>query len=154
MSSNVRLLPALVLFVVASAACGGQDPTLAPQPRPASPGPGDSPAAPLETLTIQMVDQNGSGQNGTATLTEEAGKTRVRIELQGAPPGPQPVHIHQGTCANLGAVFKPLTNLEGGKSDTTVDISLADLVAGTYSINAHKSQGEAKVYVSCGQIAR
>ncbi len=152
MSSRARFLPALALFVIAFAGCRGQDPTLAPPLRPASPSPDES--APLQTLTIQMAAQNGSGQDGSATLTDEAGKTRVAIDLKSSPAGPQPVHIHQGTCANLGSVFRPLTALQNGRSDTTVDVSLADLVAGTYSINAHKSQAEANVYVSCGQIKR
>jgi hypothetical protein len=144
------LIPALL--IIAFSGCGGQDPTLAPPPRTASPT--SDASTPLQTLTVQMAGQNGSGQDGTATLTEEAGKTRVVIELRGSPAGPQPVHIHQGTCANLGSVFKSLTALQNGRSDTTVDISLADLVAGTYSINAHRSQADAGVYVSCGQIKR
>ncbi len=52
-----------------------------------------------------MTGQNGSGQDGNTVLTGEAGKTRVAIDLKSSPAGPQPVHIHQGTCANLGPVF-------------------------------------------------
>ncbi|MGH2708531.1 MAG: hypothetical protein ACRDJF_10655 [Actinomycetota bacterium] len=151
-SRRVGMFPALALVVIASMACRGQDPTLTPPPRPASPTPDNS--APLQSLTIQMTGRNGSGQDGNAVLTGEAGKTRVVIDLESSPAGPQPVHIHQGTCANLGPVFRPLTALQNGHSDTSVDVSLVDLVGGTYSINAHRSQTEAKIYVSCGQIKR
>ncbi len=41
------------------------------------------------TLTIQLREQNGSGQNGTATLTDQGnGTTRVQIALQGFPGAP------------------------------------------------------------------
>jgi hypothetical protein len=52
--------------------------------------------------TVELSEQNGSGQSGTATLTaNDDGTVHVSIEL--SPPGeePQPAHIHEGTCADL-----------------------------------------------------
>lgn len=115
----------------------------------------DSVAQQQQTVTIQLAVQNNSGESGTATLTDVGNnQTRVVLNLQGAPAGvSQPVHIHEGTCANLNAqpAF-PLTNLSNGASETTVPIALSALLGKPYAINAHKSAQEVSVYVSCGNI--
>lgn len=109
--------------------------------------------AAADPLVIQLKTQNNSGQSGTATLTDMGGgKTKVVVDLAGSPAGPQPMHIHTGTCSNLGPVKYPLTSLANGKSETTVDVSMADLLASPHAINAHKSTTEAAVYVACGEV--
>ena len=64
-----------------------------------------------------------------------------------------PAHIHAGSCDQLGDVVIPLTNVElptgdmkGAEtahpvtiSNTEVDMSLDDLLAGDYAINVHES---------------
>lgn len=105
-------------------------------------------------VTVTMKAQNNSGESGTTTLTSQDGKTRVVINLTGAPAGvAQPAHIHKGTCANLDPkpAF-PLTNVMDGKSTTTVDVSLDALMKEQFAVNVHKSGAEAAVYVSCGEI--
>ena len=111
-------------------------------------------AGAADTVTIQLKAQNGSNQTGTATLTDVGnGMTKVVVDLANSPAGPQPLHIHDGTCANLNPTPKyPLTSLANGKSETTVNVSLSSLLAAPYAINAHKSTTEAAVYVSCGEI--
>lgn len=111
-------------------------------------------AAAADPLTIQLKTQNNSGQSGTATLTDLGNnQTKVVVDLANSPAGPQPLHIHEGTCANLTAQPKyPLTNLANGKSETTVAVSLSALLAAPFAINAHKSTTEAAVYVACGEI--
>ncbi|HEV2261237.1 MAG TPA: hypothetical protein VGR69_02975 [Candidatus Rubrimentiphilum sp.] len=108
------------------------------------------------TLSIKMTGQNGSKQNGTATLSDKAGGgVVVVVSLTNEPKGAsEPAHIHQGTCAKLNpAPWKFLTNIVGGKSTTTVPaVTVAMLKKGTYAINAHKSASQLKVYVSCGNI--
>lgn len=80
-------------------------------------------------------------------------KTEVVISLTNSPSGPQPVHIHTGTCANLNPTPEyGLTSLAGGKSETIVVVKLEDLLAGTFAVNAHKSAQEIETYVSCGEI--
>jgi hypothetical protein len=104
---------------------------------------------------VTMNEQNGSGQTGMAHLTTGAdGKTMVVLDIKsGATDVAQPAHIHEGTCANLNPKpAYPLTNVVNGKSETTVAVTLADLVAKPYAINVHKSGPEASVYVSCGDI--
>ena len=106
-----------------------------------------------EPITVQLTPQNNSGESGTAVLTDAGPKTKVVVEIKGAPAGVgQPLHVHKGMCAKLDA--KPaygLTTLAGGKSETTIDVPIGDLRKG-YAINGHKSAQEANTYVFCGNI--
>lgn len=80
-----------------------------------------------------------------------------------------PAHIHAGTCGDgLGDVIYPLSNVSeaadsgamSGASDaipvalsgTTVDSSLADLLASPYAINIHESAENIGNYIACGNI--
>ena len=109
------------------------------------------------TTTVQLAAQNNSGITGTATLEDVAGgQTRVTITVQGAPAGvPMPVHIHEGSCASLNPAPKfTLTPIQNGRSETTVNATVADITGGQHAINAHKSAQELAVYVACGDIPR
>jgi Cu/Zn superoxide dismutase len=105
--------------------------------------------------TVQLEPQNSSGESGTATLSEQGSKTKVVVDVKGAPAGvAQPVHVHKGTCDKLDP--KPaygLTTLSNGKSETTIDVPLATLEKGGFAINGHKSAQDVKTYVFCGNIA-
>ncbi len=107
-----------------------------------------------DTVTVQMNAQNGSGEDGTATITKVGDNDiKVVFNLKNAPADAQPAHIHKGTCANLDPKpLYPLNNAVNGSSDTTVMTSMADLENGTYAVNVHKSATDIKTYVSCGDI--
>lgn len=108
-----------------------------------------------EAVEVELSEQNESGQSGTATLEPAGeGQTTVTLELSNPPDVPQPVHIHEGTCAELNPqpAF-PLENLEDGAPETTVDISVEDLQSGEYAINAHASEEDVETYVACGDIS-
>jgi Cu/Zn superoxide dismutase len=104
--------------------------------------------------TVQLTPQNNSGESGTATLTEQGTKTKVVVDVKGAPAGvAQPLHVHKGACAKLDP--KPaygLATLTNGKSETTIDVPLASLQAGGFAINGHKSAQDVNTYVFCGDI--
>ena len=107
------------------------------------------------SLDINMGAQNNSKQDGTATLKAVQGGVLVTISLKNEPAGAsQPAHIHQGTCAKLNpAPWKPLSNVVGGKSVTTVKgVTIGDLKKSSYAINVHKSAADLATYVSCGDI--
>ena len=91
-------------------------------------------------VMVTLSEQNASGESGTATLIEVDGKVKVTLKL-GAPVGvTQPAHIHVGACPDVGAVKYPLTSPVDGMSETTLDITLAELKAGLpLGINIHKS---------------
>lgn len=108
------------------------------------------------TITIKMVAQNSSGENGTAVLTQVADGTKVDVKLDGQPKDvAQPTHIHVGNCGNINkAPEYPLTSTTNGEGVSTVKgVQLADLLKGTYAINVHKSGTDIGTYVSCGNIA-
>lgn len=108
-----------------------------------------------DTVTIKLMAQNGSKQNGTATLTAQGSKTKVVISLANANPN-EPAHIHPGPCKTLDPAPKyPLTNVVKGMSTTVVDASLASLMSGAFAINVHAGGGALiKKYVSCGDIPK
>ena len=98
---------------------------------------------------------------------------RLRARAQGAPES-HPAHIHSGTCAELGDVVFPLSNVGGDfpsdgtpmagsamgatsaipveASVTTVQASLADIVSGGHAINIHESAENIQNYIACGDI--
>ena len=81
---------------------------------------------------------------------------------------PQPAHIHTGTCAELGDVVVPLTDVvvvgqdaEHGGSEsaipvkssyTEVDMPLQEIIDGGHAINVHLSAEEIGTYIACGDI--
>ena len=125
----VSLMLGLVGTVLASAAATAQQP-----------------------LTINLSEQNGSGINGTAVLTPMGNQTRVVVNVRGPATGPLPAHIHVGQCPNPGAVVAPLTSIQNGTSETTVNMTIDQMRAARHAVNLHKSPQEASVYVSCGDL--
>jgi hypothetical protein len=109
-----------------------------------------------KSVTVKLSAQNKSGESGTAKLTPAGDKTKVELNIKGAPKGvAQPAHIHEGTCAKIDPKPKyPLTNVMDGKSTTEVPADIKTLRAGNLAINVHKSADEAKVYVACGDIKK
>lgn len=105
------------------------------------------------SITIDLDEVDGSGVSGTATLTEEDGQTTVEIELDGTPEdGVHPVHIHAGTCDDLGDVVFPLEDVVEGSSSSTIDATLGDIMAAEHAINVHLSADELAVWVACGNL--
>ena len=110
-----------------------------------------------------------AGMLASGSLAQESG-TPVAIEDD----VPRPVHIHAGTCEELGDVVYPLTNLTGAttlpgtpeaspvaegvpdapvyESITEVDASLEDLLASEHAINVHASEENIQTYIACGNI--
>lgn len=112
-------------------------------------------SAGAKTLTVQMKALNGSGENGTAVLTQESDGVHIALALKNGPKDtPQPTHIHIGTCGNIKkAPEYALNNTVDGKGESTVKgVKLSDLMAGKYAINVHKSGDDLGTYVSCGNI--
>jgi LPXTG-motif cell wall-anchored protein len=104
-----------------------------------------------QSMTINLAEQNGSGQMGTAVLTPDGAGTRVVLTLSNAP-GPHPAHIHAGQCPTPGAVVFPLTSVTDGTSETTVAATMEQIMAAPHAVNVHKSPQEIPVYTSCGNI--
>lgn len=106
------------------------------------------------TTTVILATENNSKESGTVQLTDDGtGKVTAILNLIGAPKGvPQPAHIHTGTCAKPGDVVYPLSSAVDGTSTTTLDTSLANILATGMIINVHKSQAAINTYVACGEL--
>ena len=106
-------------------------------------------------MTVELSEEAGSGQTGTATLTADGEQTMVSIEIDGDPVSDsQPAHIHEGSCGddlNPEPAFG-LPNVTDGSSTATVDVSLEALQASDYAINLHMSNEDLTTYTSCGNI--
>lgn len=133
----------ITLIATASAACGL---LLSAAAVPA--------AAAHPDVTIKMHAQNGSGEYGTATLTDLGGRTRIVIALQHENTlGSQPAHVHLGPCSKLNPKPKyPLKNVILGHSNTTVDVPITEILGHGMAINVHESASQLGKYVSCGDI--
>lgn len=105
-------------------------------------------------VTVNLLEQNDSGESGTATLKEVNGKVMVSVKTTGsAADVAQPAHVHVGTCPEVGAVKYPLTSVVNGVSETELTATMADIKAGLpFGINVHKSQTQASLYTVCGDI--
>jgi hypothetical protein len=110
-------------------------------------------SAATNALSVPLSAQYGSGESGTATLSQVNGDVKVVVAIPNGPAGPQPAHIHSGNCSSLGGVAYALTSLVSGASVTVVKgITIDQLLAGKYAINVHKSTDDLGTYVSCGNI--
>ncbi len=113
-----------------------------------------SPEATANEMTVNLAEENKSGESGTATLKEANGKTTVTLNLIGFPKGvSQPAHIHVGVCPGVGAVKYPLTSVLDGKSITVLNVTVDQLRTSLpLAINVHKSALEISNYTSCGGL--
>ena len=115
-----------------------------------------SATAATSNATVTIEAQNGSNENGTATLTQMGDDVQVYVVLTGAPATtPQPAHVHEGTCADLKGPVYSLTNLVDGKSTTVLKgVTVDKLLGGTYAINVHASADDLGKYVACGSLTK
>jgi hypothetical protein len=113
-----------------------------------------APAVRKMPLQIRLLEQNKSGETGTATLFDGAKGLIVRLRMSGGGDVDQPAHIHKGTCEKLDPKpTYPLKAAHNGQSEWTVEgVTIAQLEKAPYAINVHKSAKEAAIYVSCGNI--
>ncbi len=110
-------------------------------------------AAAQQATTLQLVQQNNSGISGTATFTPSGGGLTVDLKVTGAGAGPQPAHIHEGTCTQLNPTPQfTLAPVTSGASTTTLQTTLQSLAATPHAIHMHKSADELSVYVACADI--
>jgi len=107
-----------------------------------------------DTVTVQLEEQTGSGESGTATLTAvDDERTRVVIELDGGPLTPQPAHIHENSCEEIDPMpTDALTDVRSGRSETVVAVPLHHLKGSPHAINVHRSAAALDEYVACGTV--
>ncbi len=106
-----------------------------------------------ESITIELLEQNESGQSGFAVIEDVEVKIRVTIQITSGEEGvSQPAHIHFNNCADIEAVSYPLNNVLGGYSETFLNVSMDQIMSERpLSINVRRSM-EVAFYVACGDI--
>jgi hypothetical protein len=110
-----------------------------------------TPVAAITALAaLSLLIAGGSAQTPVA---ETAGATH-------------PVHIHAGTCAELGEVVFPLNDLTAPAGEHTgpdsavavtlseniVDVPRQEMIDGGHAINVHLSNEEIDTYIACGDV--
>ena len=144
MTSNSKI----VLIIVALIIAAGLAFYLFPQP---------AQAPDTQSITVPMQTYSDSSQEGTATLIEQDGQVIVTIDLMNyTTDTPQPAHIHSGLCPRIGPIIYSLNDIVNNHSTTTLDTTLADLLAENpdLNINVHESYDAFEVYTSCGDVPR
>ncbi len=163
LGKSALLAVAILALVLGVAACGGDDdsagePAAAQSEEMSSEDGGDAGEGGAGgSITIDLAAQNGSGVygsgiSGTATMTETSGTLDVFVTLDGDDgSSARPIHIHAGTCDDLGDVVYGLTDVIDGSASSTVEATLADL-EGEFAINAHESADAIENYIACGAV--
>src|SRR3954454_23054633 len=83
-----------------------------------------------KVVRITLIDENGSGEDGSAQITDLGdGTTKVELIMTNAPEGAvQPASFHEGSCASLDAdvafALEPVKDL---KSTSTIKTTLETL---------------------------
>lgn len=113
-----------------------------------------APVSAQDSITLDLEPVEDSGVAGNVRIESQDGEATVTILLtQGLEDeSVHPVHIHEGTCDDLGGVAYPLNNIEDGSSETTIDVDLADLRTGAFAINAHESEENIDTFIACADI--
>lgn len=149
------LPPLLVAALVA--ACGGAAAT--PVPTRAAPASAvtATPAIGKDTqgrsvIRIYLSEPTGTYQTGEATLTDLGGTTEVKVEVSPSMAGAQPMHVHAGSCREIGTITDQLQNVVSGTSITIIDKPLAQVATGNTVINVHLSFADIRTYTACGVI--
>lgn len=109
------------------------------------------------STTVQMIDQDESGQNGTTTITDDGNnESKVVIDIEGEPTATsEPVTIDTGSCSLVGGVAYTLNNLIGGSSTTTIDVPFSEMLYQQLplAINVEDTSAQPDTYATCGDVS-
>ncbi|HTM68802.1 MAG TPA: hypothetical protein VL426_05915 [Candidatus Binatia bacterium] len=102
------------------------------------------------TVTLRSIGNLGAA--GTATIEAADDKTKVTINLTGAA-GTHPAFLRHGMCPNPGDAKYTLTNVVDGKSTTTLDAKLADVMGSEQlAIDVRGSATDLASILVCGDL--
>jgi hypothetical protein len=108
-----------------------------------------------EEIALRLLERDDSGIDALAVLSGDAGQTTVAVAARGTAGG-EVVVVHEGTCDSASVL--PAFLLEdldaSGRSETTIEASLADLTGATHSIAIHRGAEDYGDVVACGDITR
>lgn len=106
-----------------------------------------------EMVMVPLRERGNSGASGDATLTDNGdGTTRVRIDVEGAPPGSWPAQMGEGDCGSLGPTVFNLNSVQNGESVTDVAVALTDILAEDYYVSMDFTDPTLSPAVVCGEL--
>ncbi|MCZ6539515.1 MAG: hypothetical protein O6922_06785 [Chloroflexi bacterium] len=154
LSGNKFAAIVLVIFALMACESGGQA-----TPTPSVGGPSETTPIPVITsadgitrIVVHLSAVHGDGQIGSAILVADGANTTVEIDVGPITGEAQPIHLHTGTCEDVGSVVHALQNVVNGKSNTTLDLTLEEILAGAALVNVHASYADLSTYTACGQL--
>ena len=103
-------------------------------------------------ITIHMSAPTGSYQEGQAVIESVDGGTRITVDVRPEGDSAQPIHIHEGSCSDVGSIVVALDNVVKGHSETLIDQPIEDLVNSGRLINVHRSFQDFPTYTACGDL--
>jgi hypothetical protein len=152
------LLPLAVGIALAGCGGEGEAPEASPPQTEARPpvSPADTvpgePGAPGR-LQVVLEEQEGSGLSGRAELIPENGSTFVLVELDD--PGADPIaYLQEGDCSAVRAESAEVLALFlEGRSETTIDQELTNLLNGRFALTLHEDETEdLQRPAACGEV--
>jgi hypothetical protein len=110
-------------------------------------------AAQDEVITVDLDEVDGSGVEGSARLVASNGSSDVEVLITAGleDDGEYSASIYEGTCDDPGDVAHELEDLEGGVSESEIDVDLIDLMESDHSISIY-TDGDEDERVACGDI--
>lgn len=103
---------------------------------------------------ITLSEKENSGVSGGAKITEENDKARILVNLVGT--NKEDIiymHIHTGSCPEVGKVLYDLNSIKDGASQTELDMNIEELKEGLpLAINVHKYENKKEFEIACGNI--
>lgn len=112
-----------------------------------------APQTNVATLAIPLLPVGESTQSGRVELTEKSGNVELLIEItDGALPS-QSAAVRLGNCPTPGEVAFNLKDLVSGKSTSTIEKSMAELVPELPMAVVISNSANSTSYTSCGDLA-
>lgn len=107
----------------------------------------------VSTLAIPLLSVGGSNQLGRVELADKNGNIEVTIEITEGAKDKQSAAIRLGNCPTPGEVAFNLKDVVSGKSVSTIEKSMADLVPELPMTVVIADSASATAYTSCGDLA-
>ena len=104
------------------------------------------------TVEIHLSRETPGGQSGTAVIETVGEITTVTVAVEPPSNEVQPMHIHAGTCDDVGPILFSLENLVRGQSVTELDADLKTLHDQPGLINVHASFTDFSTSTACASL--
>ena len=107
----------------------------------------------VTTVVVHISPTGEDGQTGTATFVSgDSSETLIQVSITPPIAEAQPIHLHSGTCDDIGPVLHGLQNVVRGDSVTLIGLSFDDIARNGTVVNVHASYADASNYTACREL--